>query len=623
MNHTFHLLCLFFVFVTAAVALSINTNLPIEAGLQQQVVSSIQRKKEAVVVGAGPVGIAAALTLASAPHCYNVHILESSPQTSFDVTRAFLYNVNLRGQKLTSKFSSMQLKLQERGVATSGPIDLTIVPADPNKPLVHTNPLVSTNQKKEEAEETITKDSEKQISISSDNKKCSYWIPRHEMCELMLECVKEHQKQYSNELKSSSNPPSIGQIEYHPSIKCVSLCPSSDSSTVLIDAIDISTGDSITYNATLVVGADGINSQVRQALATESPHNLFSTNRWSSSFNPKRFIMKKWRSPSSFLRIKVLQFPPQFRIPNQPSSSNVDGNSKNENSSSDSTHDEKYVTTKSESMYVIRPKYNSPKKYVSLGLLPMKNNNDFRPTNIITRPDHEIWSIRDGKSMRKWFVDTFPRFSFDSSNNNKQEVDLISDDEFDRFAKAEGTRFPACQYSPGMATCNDEGTCAVVLVGDAIHAFPPDIGQGINAGLTDVVALDLALQGRDTVTGQSCKSTPTFKENIERYQKQHEPEIAALIRLARFGGPYQYKQPHRIDRFRRNLWTFNVLFRMILNKLTFGLVPLQCLLLAQNHELTFRQVMRRADTTSRTIKVSFLGLFVWMVMKGRLFSFPI
>ena len=52
-----------------------------------------------------------------------------------------------------------------------------------------------------------------------------------------------------------------------------------------------------------------------------------------------------------------------------------------------------------------------------------------------------------------------------------------------------------------MGIASDDGGCGVCLVSDAIHAFPPDIGHGVNAGLADVVALDRALKGQDTVSG--------------------------------------------------------------------------------------------------------------------------
>jgi hypothetical protein len=73
-------------------------------------------------------------------------------------------------------------------------------------------------------------------------------------------------------------------------------------------------------------------------------------------------------------------------------------------------------------------------------------------------------------------------------------------------------------------------------------------------------------------------------------------QIKALIRLARFGSPYQYRQPDIMSRIGRLLWTWNVLIRLILNKVTFGLFPSQSILLAQDDSLSFRQVMNKADS---------------------------
>ena len=126
-----------------------------------------------------------------------------------------------------------------------------------------------------------------------------------------------------------------------------------------------------------------------------------------------------------------------------------------------------------------------------LGFLPMKNNDAVRPANVITRPDHDVWRITDGAEMREFFQKSFPRFDFAEGGKNG---DLVSKKEWDRFAKAQGTKFPLCQYSPGIQESSESGECGVVLVGDALHSFPPDIGQGINAGLEDVNSLDKALK---------------------------------------------------------------------------------------------------------------------------------
>ena len=533
-----------------------------------------RKKKTAVVVGAGPVGIATALTLANAPHYYDVTLLETSPQTAYDPTRAFLYNLNLRGQKFTEQYPSMQKKVEERGVKSTGfgGVSLTIVPADPKEPI----PKQKASTKKDnENDEKKVEDTAEEMS-----KRVGYWIPRNEMVKLMLECVEEHEKHML---------PGMGRIQYCPGTEFVTMKKEGNDS-LLVTTKEVSSDKTQTQVATLVIGADGMNSRVRNFLVNEEEGATEFAN-WSN-YNPKKFTVKKWTSPASHQRIKVLQLPPQFEIP--------DGEGG-------------VLKTQSDQIYALRSIYKGPRNYLSLGLLPMTNNTAVRPTNIVTRPDHEIWGERykTGDAVREWFEIAYPRFPFGKDGG------MIDDAEWERFAKAEGTRFPSCQYSPGMGICNDDGTCGVCLVGDAIHAFPPDIGQGVNAGLADVVALDKALKGQDTVTGEPvAESDPTtLKANIERYQQQHEPEIAALIRLARFGAPFQYRQPHRVDRLRLKLWTLNVVVRMLLNKVTFGLVPNQAIILSQNQDLTFRQVMRKADITSTSMKTVLLGTFVWILKK--------
>ena len=567
------------VFLSIALITACSSSVTVANALS---LSAAAPKPKAIVVGAGPVGVTTALTLSSAPHNYDVALLESAPEVSsqYDPSKAFLYNVNLRGQALTSKFPSMQAKLADRGVPSAGfgGVALTVVPADPNKPLPKKEDKVAGGVDNKEEEPSSDDDNEeKKKKSEKTSPKASYWIPRHAMVQLMLECVQEHNAECSSNAE-------LGRIDYCPGTECQSIRPSSDDSCVVVTTVDKSTGQTIKRHATLLVGADGMNSRVRECLASQNATEFAS---WSN-YKPEKFQLRKWTSPSSHQRIKV---PPRFQIPDGEGGA---------------------LTTKSDSIYAIRSIYTGPRNYLSLGLLPMKDDNAVRPTNIVTRPDHEIWKIKDGEGVRQWFEKAYPRMPFGKDGW------MIPDEEWDRFAKAEGTRFPHCQYSPGMDISNDKGTCGIALVGDAIHAFPPDIGQGVNAGLADVVALDMALQGKDTVTGEDAADEDeslTLKSNIDRYQNQHEAEIASLIRLARFGAPYQYKQPHRIDVIRRKIWTANVILRLLLYKLTLGLVPAQCIMLSQDPKLTFRQVMRRADLTALSFKAIALAVMGTLLRK--------
>ena len=136
-----------------------------------------------------------------------------------------------------------------------------------------------------------------------------------------------------------------------------------------------------------------------------------------------------------------------------------------------------------------------------------------------------------------------------------------------------------------------------------------------------MVALDRALQGRNIVTGaEESKSKPSnLGEALREYERVRGPEIKALIRVARFGSPYQYRQPLRKDRIGRFLWTVNVAVRLLLNKCSGGLVPKPAIMLMGGKELTFRQVMRRADLTTFALSALVFGL-CWKIFLGGLFG---
>lgn len=158
------------------------------------------------------------------------------------------------------------------------------------------------------------------------------------------------------------------------------------------------------------------------------------------------------------------------------------------------------------------------------------------------------------------------------------------------------------------------------------HAFPPDVGQGVNSGLQDVVALDRALRNVDIVHGDmsdddaSNMGTPMKARQLGTallaYQTNRRPEHAALIRIARFGGPYQYRQPWLRHRIGAMIWTVNFLFRTIMNKLSFGFIPSAIITTASDPSLTYRQVMRRADCTAFGFQFVLMTFFLrWIQLR--------
>jgi len=67
--------------------------------------------------------------------------------------------------------------------------------------------------------------------------------------------------------------------------------------------------------------------------------------------------------------------------------------------------------------------------------------------------------------------------------------EIVGVEEAERFAASEGARFPKPQYCEKFVAVLEGGECGVALLGDALHAFPPDLGQGVNAGLEDIMEL--------------------------------------------------------------------------------------------------------------------------------------
>lgn len=537
---------------------------------------ALESKKTAVVVGGGPVGLATALTLSNPPHSYDVTILEQAEVEQYDPTKAYLYNVNPRGQVwMKENFPGALQKLQKAG--SQGSMSrITIVPAEPDKPIPGIKTLGRYDTKKnnpqtaEEAEaekagtttmEKVAQERDKQI----DNR--NYWIPRHSMICVLEEEIKE---QMAERETSPERQQVQGCIVLKKGRKFASVGPQEDG-TLEVSVEDLESGTTEAYCGSLIVAADGFNSAVRDSLADKSKKTWLQER-------AKKFKVKKWASPASGLRMKVIQMPPGFGIPDS------DGTMK---------------PTENEYTYAIRSIHNGFRTYVSLGLLPVKDPSMIRPANVITRPNHHVWTLTDGPAAKEWFTKAFPRFNWD---------DYVDDAEWDRFAKATGTVFPNCQFSPALQATAPDQKSGVVLVGDAAHAFPPDIGQGINAGLCDVVALDRALRGKDLISGEDQQKPETLGAALKEYERVQGPNIRSLIRISRFGFPYQYRQSLFRDRIGRLLLTSNIAFRMLLNKLSFGLIPPSSIVLLQNSKLTYRQVMRRADLTTLGLMTAIMAV---------------
>jgi len=411
--------------------------------------------ERAIVVGGGPVGLSAALILAN--RGYDVSLFEATSAKEikiFNPALAYLYNINERGQVFTKMFPNIHKMLVERSVA-SDDTGYIVAPADIKKEL-QTPKRVPTMGAK------------------------SYWIPRHTLTTLLWDAVDEH-----NESRDDNSR--IGRIDYEQGVNCVSIHPSNElENHISVVVLNKNNGEEKIFDGKLVVGADGIKSKVRECLQEQT--GLFES--WH--YRKNKFKIRKWVTPATGLKLKVLQLPARYSV--------KDSNGEN-------------IPTKNTDIVALRGIKDGPLDRLTLSSLPVRDSDTIRAGNCIARPSHVLFTMTTGAEVKVWFKDNYPRLDLDA---------LISDDEWERFAKAKGLAFPPCQYSPGLQVSSDNNECGVLLIGDAAHAFSPDIGQGINSGFMDVIQFNEIL----SKTSSNEKSKVSLGAALKEYEHIQAPEVS-------------------------------------------------------------------------------------------------
>mmetsp|Transcript_18773 Transcript_18773/g.43432 ORF Transcript_18773/g.43432 Transcript_18773/m.43432 type:complete len:629 (-) Transcript_18773:2259-4145(-) len=554
-----------------------------------EVESSVEsREKTAVIVGAGPGGLAAAIVLSNIEdRSSDVHhgetatnifdrviVLDEAPNISYDPSRSYFFNINGRGLKFIDAYD---IQLGKRGSEVSC-FKVHYVPSDPEEVFEGENPVV----------------------MMANAFARSFWIPRHDLLTQLAEEIHSQNKKNGDS--------SI--IEVHRGVSCEYIEPTKDGAVKLVVGRKDAKDKEEIIITDLCVGADGMASKVRKSLED----GRFVSSNWSNaSKSNKKFKPKKYVSPATGLRVKGFRINPNFAIPK----GGTESDSKSE------------IPIEPDASYILKPTTKTTEDLLRISIFPQRDltSCEGRPILFVTQPEHDLWNpqkIRtdDGcRSMKSFLKRAQPRYDWDK---------IVSDEELERFVSSKGTRFPPCQYVPSTYVSSNPSHNdseekfggGVVLIGDALHSFPPDLGEGVNMAFADAMMLGKSLEEAFTIARDSPNVGPTSKISIlskalQFYDKKNGPEARAIVAMARCGSPFQYPQTKWFMKFRKFLWLSNFLLRTTLNKVTFGITPLPVISLKSDSDLSYSKVMKKANSLT-VVLWSVLGFGLLSLVRSRI-----
>lgn len=317
-----------------------------------------------------------------------------------------------------------------------------------------------------------------------------------------------------------------------------------DGAGIEVIAVDSVSGKKRGFQPQLILGCDGVNSKLRKSLTT------------FEGLPNKEYEMVVTPSASSSLLYKVIRLPKVFNVNGQESTL--------------TDHNKSYVFTST---------YKALDERLSLFSLPVAREHDPRSANIILPKTHKFWAIDTVDALRDYLRTAFPQLDIDQ---------IFPAQEMDEFLNLKAGKFPDPQYSPSVhAELEAGGNCmSCVLLGDAAHAFPPDLGLGVNSALEDVYLL-----GQELAAGEPIGTAAA------RYEAARLPESRALVRLVRKVFPHQYN--HVPWRFKISMAKF--FMQLGLTKISGGLIDPPGFKLCQNEKLSYRDLEKRILMTDATL----------------------
>jgi len=376
-----------------------------------------------VVVGGGPGGLAAALELRRRlPETPVVVVERAASLTAFDPERAFLYLIDGRGQKFTDAHHLTD-KVRARGVGFDGNKGFNVTVCAPDAP-----------------RKTVS------LQLLDRTRKMPYWVARNDFVQVLADAVACDAGIHvlaGHACTTLRRLPGGGlELEVAPSGLGLGseAAPSSGGAAA-----------ALLLTPTLVVAADGAKSKVRAtldgwaqadaaaeaaAIKAQAPTSAVAKaaafRSGSSSSHARRFALAARPSPSAGLRYKVLALPGGFPLDvaaQTAEAASTAGTTDNaetavaaDTAGTTDTAEEATATAAAASprielavptmTYSFRSALKEPKRACRLGVLPRPRWEDARTANLITAPDHALWTdpaLRTPAGMAAFLAESFPQ----------------------------------------------------------------------------------------------------------------------------------------------------------------------------------------------------------------------